>query len=94
MIAWATTKAWPRPVGDVSREWRQRRRLSQLDLALEAEISTRHLKWRAHLFERLRRQIDVSADAFLVELLKELQGYPAPANSAHAPKGPLTGTGC
>jgi transcriptional regulator with XRE-family HTH domain len=27
------------------REWRQRRRLSQLDLALEAEISTRHLSF-------------------------------------------------
>jgi transcriptional regulator with XRE-family HTH domain len=34
-----------RPVGDVLREWRQRRRLSQLDLALEAEISTRHLSF-------------------------------------------------
>jgi transcriptional regulator with XRE-family HTH domain len=34
-----------RPVGDHLREWRQRRRLSQLDLALEAEISTRHLSF-------------------------------------------------
>src|SRR5262245_42380532 len=190
----------PQPVGDLLREWRQRRRMSQLDLALEAEISTRHLsfvesgraqpsremvlhlaerldvplrernlllvaagfapvfrerplqdpalasartavdlilkghepypalaidrhwsmvaanaaaarlvgaadpslleppvnvlrlslhpkgvaprianlpEWRAHLLERLRRQIDVSADPKLVELLKELQGYPA-----------------
>lgn len=33
------------PVGDLLREWRQRRRLSQLDLALEAEISTRHLSF-------------------------------------------------
>jgi transcriptional regulator with XRE-family HTH domain len=187
------------PVGDLLREWRQRRRMSQLDLALEAEISTRHLsfvesgraqpsremvlnlaerldvplrernvllvaagfapvfreralqdpalasartaidlvlkghepypalaidrhwsmvaanrvvphlvgdadasllqppinvlrlslhpkgvaprianlaEWRAHLLERLRRQIDASADSVLVELLKELQGYP------------------
>jgi transcriptional regulator with XRE-family HTH domain len=32
-----------RPVGDLLREWRQRRRLSQLDLAGEAEVSTRHL---------------------------------------------------
>ena len=30
-------------VGDLVREWRQRRRLSQLELAGEAEISTRHL---------------------------------------------------
>jgi len=34
-----------RPVGDYLREWRQRRRMSQLDLALEAEISTRHLSF-------------------------------------------------
>ena len=34
-----------KPVGDLLREWRQRRRLSQLDLACEAEISTRHLSF-------------------------------------------------
>src|SRR5579872_4247353 len=33
------------PVGNLLREWRQRRRLSQLDLACEAEISTRHLSF-------------------------------------------------
>jgi transcriptional regulator with XRE-family HTH domain len=33
------------PVGEHLREWRQRRRMSQLDLALEAEISTRHLSF-------------------------------------------------
>ena len=32
-------------VGDVLRDWRQRRRFSQLDLASEAEISTRHLSF-------------------------------------------------
>jgi transcriptional regulator with XRE-family HTH domain len=32
-------------VGKALREWRKRRRLSQLDLALEAEISTRHLSF-------------------------------------------------
>lgn len=34
-----------RPVGDLLREWRQRRRLSQLDAALQAEISARHLSF-------------------------------------------------
>jgi transcriptional regulator with XRE-family HTH domain len=34
-----------RPVGDLLREWRQRRRLSQLSLACEADISTRHLSF-------------------------------------------------
>ncbi|MEA2757961.1 MAG: hypothetical protein QOH65_574 [Methylobacteriaceae bacterium] len=194
-----------RPVGEHLREWRQRRRLSQLDLALEAEISTKHLsfletgratpsrdmvlhlaerldvplrernvlllsagyapvfsersledpalgaarravdlvlaghepypalaidrhwtliaankavapllagvdvsllkppinvlrlslhpeglaprivnlqEWRAHLLDRLRRQIDVSADAVLVDLLQELRGFPAPQRRA------------
>ena len=32
-------------VGPLLRDWRQRRRLSQLDLALEAEVSTRHLSF-------------------------------------------------
>lgn len=35
----------PRPVGQLIRDWRQRRRLSQLDLACEASISTRHLSF-------------------------------------------------
>jgi transcriptional regulator with XRE-family HTH domain len=33
------------PVGELLREWRQRRRLSQLDLALEANVSSRHLSF-------------------------------------------------
>jgi transcriptional regulator with XRE-family HTH domain len=33
------------PVGNLLREWRQRRRLSQLGLALEADVSTRHLSY-------------------------------------------------
>jgi len=32
-------------VGNLLREWRQRRKLSQLDLACEAEVSTRHLSF-------------------------------------------------
>ena len=34
-----------RPLGDHLRVWRQRRRMSQLDLALDAEISQRHLSF-------------------------------------------------
>ena len=33
------------PVGDLLRGWRQRRRLSQLDLANDAEVSARHLSF-------------------------------------------------
>jgi transcriptional regulator with XRE-family HTH domain len=32
-------------VGDLLRDWRQRRRLSQLDLAVEAQVSARHLSF-------------------------------------------------
>ncbi|MDB5974971.1 MAG: family transcriptional regulator, partial [Nevskia sp.] len=44
----ATTPARPgaaRPFGDHLRHWRQQRRLSQLDLASDAQISTRHLSF-------------------------------------------------
>ncbi len=34
-----------RPVGELLREWRDRRRISQLDLAISADISTRHLSF-------------------------------------------------
>jgi len=37
--------AQARSVGDHLREWRQRRRMSQLDLASEAEVSSRHLSF-------------------------------------------------
>lgn len=37
--------AAPDHAGNLLRQWRQRRRLSQLDLACEAEISTRHLSF-------------------------------------------------
>ncbi|TVT13984.1 helix-turn-helix transcriptional regulator [Amycolatopsis acidiphila] len=34
-----------RPVGELIRQWRERRRISQLDLSISAEISTRHLSF-------------------------------------------------
>jgi transcriptional regulator with XRE-family HTH domain len=40
-----TTTTQTRPVGELLRDWRQRRRMSQLDLACEAEISTKHLSF-------------------------------------------------
>lgn len=56
-----------RPVGDLLREWRRRRRLSQLDLALEAEISSRHLSFletgrslpSRDMILRLAEQLDI-----------------------------------
>ena len=41
----APPRAAPRHFGEHLRHWRQHRRLSQLDLAGEAEISTRHLSF-------------------------------------------------
>lgn len=41
-------------------------------------------EWRAHLLERLRHQIDLTADPILSELMRELIGYPTPT------KGTLT----
>jgi transcriptional regulator with XRE-family HTH domain len=35
----------PPPIGTLLRQWRERRRLSQLDLAVQADISTRHLSF-------------------------------------------------
>ena len=40
-----SAKGKPAHFGDHLREWRQRRRLSQLDLAVDAEISARHLSF-------------------------------------------------
>lgn len=40
----STTTA-PQPIGNLLREWRQQRRLSQLDLALEADVSARHISF-------------------------------------------------
>jgi transcriptional regulator with XRE-family HTH domain len=40
-----TAQPPPRPVGELLRRWRERRRLSQLDVALQADVSTRHLSF-------------------------------------------------
>ncbi|HVX47144.1 MAG TPA: helix-turn-helix transcriptional regulator [Mycobacteriales bacterium] len=40
-----SAKPGQRPVGELLRGWRERRRLSQLDLSIAAEISTRHLSF-------------------------------------------------
>jgi transcriptional regulator with XRE-family HTH domain len=56
-----------RPVGELLRQWREHRRRSQLDLALDAEISTRHLSFvetgrsapSREMVLRLAEQLDV-----------------------------------
>jgi len=59
--------ASPPRVGPLLREWRHRRRLSQLDLALDAGVSTRHLSFietgrarpSAHMILHLAERLDV-----------------------------------
>jgi MmyB-like transcription regulator ligand binding domain len=41
-------------------------------------------QWRAHLLERLERQIDLTADATLAGLLEEVRGFPTPGGAADA----------
>lgn len=55
------------PLGEQLREWRSRRRMSQMDLALDSEISTRHLSFietgrsrpSPQILERLSDQLDL-----------------------------------
>lgn len=46
-------------------------------------------EWRAHLLDRLRRQVDITADPLLVRLMRELSAYPETneLGSAEAPSG-------
>ncbi|MDA3644929.1 helix-turn-helix transcriptional regulator [Saccharopolyspora indica] len=61
------TTVEPRPVGALLREWRERRRLSQLQLSLDADISARHLSFvetgrskpTKEMILRLSEQLDV-----------------------------------
>lgn len=41
----ASEQTFARPVGELLRDWRERRRLSQLDLSNSVEVSTRHLSY-------------------------------------------------
>jgi len=88
-----TTRRSPRPVGELLREWRERRRLSQLDLSIQADISTRHLSFvetgrsrpTSEMILRLSEQLDVplrERNALL------LAGGFAPAFPAHALDAP------
>ena len=41
--------------------------------------------WRAHLLERLRRQIELTADPVLMELLRELREFPSSGEAVPTP---------
>ncbi|WP_250493247.1 helix-turn-helix transcriptional regulator [Caballeronia sp. GAWG1-1] len=63
----ASSVAPPATVGALLREWRQKRRMSQLDLAGDADVSTRHLSFiesgrslpSREMLMRLAEQLDV-----------------------------------
>jgi|SRR5215217_493788 len=44
-------------------------------------------EWRAHLLDRLRRQIDATADTELEALHAELKAFPAPPTAVGVPQG-------
>jgi transcriptional regulator with XRE-family HTH domain len=90
----ASTRYRPhRPVGDLLREWRQRRQLSQLDLAIAAEVSARHLSFvetgrskpTSEMILRLTERLDVPLRDRNTLLLAG--GY-APAYPEHRLDGP------
>jgi hypothetical protein len=56
-------------------------RLSLHPKGLASRIAN-YAEWREHILERLRRQVDVSADAVLADLSDELRGYPPPEGNA------------
>jgi transcriptional regulator with XRE-family HTH domain len=41
-------------------------------------------EWRSHLLDRLRHQIEITADAVLARLLRELEAYPMPPDGSAA----------
>lgn len=59
------------PIGPLLRDWRQRRRLSQLDLALEAEVSARHLSFVETGRARPSRELILRLGALLELPLRE-----------------------
>lgn len=82
-----------RPVGQLLRSWRERRRLSQLELSVRAEISTRHLSFVETGRSRPTPQMILKLTEHLDVPLRErnqllLAGGYAPAYPEHALDAP------
>jgi transcriptional regulator with XRE-family HTH domain len=86
----------PVPLGTLLREWRQRRRISQLELALDAHVSARHLSFLETGRSRPSRQMVLHLAEQLDVPLRERNrlllaaGY-APAYAEHAYDAPELG---
>jgi transcriptional regulator with XRE-family HTH domain len=86
------------PVGGLLREWRQRRRLSQLDLSCDAEISTRHLSFletgrsqpSREMVLHLAAQLDVPLRERNVLLTRSCLNEGSPDDSRRVPSGYCT----
>jgi transcriptional regulator with XRE-family HTH domain len=77
-------------IGTLLRDWRRRRRLSQLDLALDAEISTRHLSFLETGRARPSREMLLRLSAALDVPLRERNALLLVAGFAPAfPERPL-----
>lgn len=67
-------------------------RLSLHPAGLAPRIAN-YREWRTHVLTRLRQQVDVSADPVLIELLRDVTAYPAPAAArTHTPTLPHAGS--
>ncbi len=79
------------PIGGLLRTWRERRRLSQMALALEAEISTRHLSFLETGRARPSREMVLRLAEHLRVPLREQNGLLLAAGFApQYPQHPLT----
>jgi MmyB-like transcription regulator ligand binding domain len=54
-----------------------------------AERILNYGEWRAHLVDRLRRQVALTADEQLAELLDEIAGYPGETADVHGVGGEI-----
>jgi len=54
-----------------------------------AERILNYGEWRAHLVDRLRRQVALTGDARLADLLDEINGYPGDTGEVHGPGGEI-----
>ena len=64
----------PPPIGELLRTWRQRRSLSQLELALEADVSARHLSFLETGRSRPSREMVIRLSEELEVPLRERNG--------------------
>ncbi|MBS0411521.1 MAG: helix-turn-helix transcriptional regulator [Proteobacteria bacterium] len=87
----AAAQAEPRAFGSLIKAWRARRRVSQLDLALDAELSQRHVSFlESGRSKPTRASIEKLADALAVPRGERDRLYAAAGFAAPAAMNPWT----